>query len=389
MNRQFNYTRALKAEAIETANEFKILCVTGPRQSGKTTFCKNLFKKTKYINLEDPDMAGFARDQPRKFLSACKGRTILDEVQRVPELFNYLQGWVDKQGQNGQFILTGSSNFLLQEGISQSLAGRVGYIELLPFSQSELSINDAADDDVTSAIFRGGYPVVVTGKTSAARWNDNYIKTYIEKDLRLLRNIGSLSTFNRFLRVCAGRASQLLNLSSIANEIGVDVKTIDAWISVLEMSYIVYRLPPYHVNFNKRVIKSPKLYFYDTGVLCHLLGIRSASALASSRHYGEIFENFIVTEIVKNRKNHEQSGDVFFFRDSVGNEVDVVIDRGDSLVPIEIKSARRINSGDLRGVRWFNRFLRQSGGMLLYGGKDEKSFDDDLVALPFYEVMNL
>lgn len=389
MNKRFNYSRALKAEAIETANEFKILCVTGPRQSGKTTFCKSLFKKTKYINLEDPDMARFARDQPRKFLSACKSRTILDEVQRVPELFNYLQGWVDKRDHNGQFILTGSSNFLLQEGISQSLAGRVGYIELLPFSQSELSLNDAVADEISSAIFRGGYPVVVTGKTSAARWNDNYIKTYIEKDLRLLRNIGSLSTFNRFLRICAGRASQLLNLSAIANEIGVDVKTIDAWISVLELSYIVYRLPPYHVNFNKRVIKSPKLYFYDTGVLCHLLGIRSVSALASSKYYGEIFENFMVTEIVKNRKNHEQLGEIYFFRDSVGNEVDVVIDRGESLMPIEIKSSKRIHSGDLRGIRWFNRFMRQSGGILIYGGKDEKSFDDDLVALPYYDVMNL
>lgn len=378
--------RSLRAEAVQTAKEFKVLCVTGPRQSGKTTLCKQLFRNMQYVNLEDLDVATEARTDPRKFLNQFSKGAILDEVQRVPELFNYMQGIVDKRGKSKQFILSGSNNFLMQQSISQSLAGRVGYVELLPFSFGEIQKNKHTSDDLNKLIIHGFYPAVIMGKTDPFRWNENYIRSYIERDVRLLRNVGNLLAFNKFLKICAGRAAQIINLTTIANEVGVDVKTIDSWISVLESSYIVFRLAPYHVNFNKRVIKSPKLYFYDTGVLCYLLGLKSATALSRRRDYGAIFENFVIAEIKKNRMNKDQYGDLYFFRDSAGNEVDLVIDKGDALIPVEIKSSKKIDKDDQRGIKWFNKFFRQDGGIVLYAGNQNKTFDNGITQLNWKET---
>lgn len=381
--------RTLSEETFETAKEFKIVCVIGPRQSGKTTLCKQLFTEKAYVNLEDPDVLLFAKTNPRAFLAKYPKGAIFDEVQRIPELFNYLQGIVDSSDEMGQFILSGSNNFLMQQNISQSLAGRVGYIELLPFSLSELEASNIQNESLNKQMLEGFYPDIIRKKSSASRWISNYIRTYLERDVRLIRNIGDILVFSKFLKICASRTSQLLNISSIAKEIGVEHKTLDAWMSVLESSYILYRLPPYFNNFNKRLIKSSKIYFYDTGIVCHLLGIRSVEGLQKSNYYGAIFENFIISEIIKNRKNKEQFGEVYFYRDSTGNEVDVLIENEGSLIPIEIKSAVKIQKEHHKNLKWFQKVFRQEGGILLYAGNENESFPNEIEQLSWTNVKDL
>ncbi len=381
--------RALTEETFETAKEFKIVCVIGPRQSGKTTLCKQLFTEKAYVNLEDPDVLLVAKTNPKVFLAKYQKGAIFDEVQRIPELFNYLQGIVDSSDEMGQFILSGSNNFLMQQNISQSLAGRVGYIELLPFSLSELEASNIQNESLNKQILEGFYPDIIRQKSSASRWITNYIRTYLERDVRLIRNIGDILVFSKFLKICASRTSQLLNMSSIAKELGVEHKTLDAWLSVLESSYILYRLPPYFNNFNKRLIKSSKIYFYDTGIVCHLLGIRSEEGLQKSNYYGAIFENFIVSEIIKNRKNKEQFGEVYFYRDSTGNEVDVLIENEGNLIPIEIKSAVKIQKEHHKNLKWFQKVFRQEGGILLYAGNENESFPNEIEQLSWTNVKDL
>lgn len=381
--------RALTEETFETAKEFKIVCVIGPRQSGKTTLCKQLFTEKAYVNLEDPDVLLVAKTNPKAFLAKYPKGAIFDEVQRIPELFNYLQGIVDSSDEMGQFILSGSNNFLMQQNISQSLAGRVGYIELLPFSLSELEASNIQNESLNKQILEGFYPDIIRQKSNASRWISNYIRTYLERDVRLIRNIGDILVFSKFLKICASRTSQLLNMSSIAKELGVEHKTLDAWLSVLESSYILYRLPPYFNNFNKRLIKSSKIYFYDTGIVCHLLGIRSVEGLQKSNYYGAIFENFIVSEIIKNRKNKEQFGEVYFYRDSTGNEVDVLIENDGSLIPIEIKSAVKIQKEHHKNLKWFQKVFRQEGGILLYAGNENESFPNEIEQLSWTNVKDL
>lgn len=381
--------RALTEETFETAKEFKIVCVIGPRQSGKTTLCKQLFTEKTYVNLEDPDVLLVAKTNPKAFLSKYPKGAIFDEVQRIPELFNYLQGIVDSSDEMGQFILSGSNNFLMQQNISQSLAGRVGYIELLPFSLSELEASNIQNETLNKQILEGFYPDIIRKKSSASRWITNYIRTYLERDVRLIRNIGDILVFSKFLKICASRTSQLLNMSSIAKELGVEHKTLDAWLSVLESSYILYRLPPYFNNFNKRLIKSSKIYFYDTGIVCHLLGIRSVEGLQKSNYYGAIFENFIISEIIKNRKNKEQFGEVYFYRDSTGNEVDVLIENEGILIPIEIKSAVKIQKEHHKNLKWFQKVFRQEGGILLYAGNENESFPNEIEQLSWTNVKDL
>ncbi len=381
--------RALTEETFETAKEFKIVCVIGPRQSGKTTLCKQLFTEKAYVNLEDPDVLLFAKSNPKAFLAKYPKGAIFDEVQRIPELFNYLQGIVDASDETGQFILSGSNNFLMQQNISQSLAGRVGYIELLPFSLSELEVSNQRNESLNQQMLEGFYPDIIRKKSSASRWITNYIRTYLERDVRLIRNIGDILVFSKFLKICASRTSQLLNMSSIAKELGVEHKTLDAWLSVLESSYILYRLPPYFNNFNKRLIKSSKIYFYDTGIVCHLLGIRSVEGLQKSNYYGAIFENFIVSEIIKNRKNKEQFGEVYFYRDSTGNEVDVLIENEGNVIPIEIKSAGKIQKEHHKNLKWFQKVFRQEGGVLLYAGNENESFPNEIEQLSWTNVKDL
>ncbi|MBI2257908.1 MAG: ATP-binding protein [Flavobacteriia bacterium] len=380
--------RALIEEAKQVADEFKIVCVTGPRQAGKTTLCKLAFPEKSYVSLEDPDVLIKVIENPRAFLNQYKKGAILDEVQNVPILFNYLQGIVDNKSENNQFVLSGSNNFLMQTSISQSLAGRVGYIELLPFTLQEIKDNNL-NRSLLQHILEGFYPAIVTKKSSYKRWTENYIKTYIERDVRQIRNIGNILVFHKFLKICAGRAGQLLNVSSISKDIGVDVKTIEAWLGVLESSYIVFRLAPLHPNFNKRVIKSPKLYFYDTGVLCSLLGIKSIESLEKSNNYGAIFENFILAEVTKNRKNKQQDGNLYFFRDSIGNEVDLVIEKEVSYLPVEIKATSKFNKEQLRNLKWFQKVFRQDGGLLVNAGTENLSFEKVMNLVGWEEVKEL
>jgi hypothetical protein len=380
--------RSLIAEAEQTAKEFKIVCVTGPRQSGKTTLCRQVFKSKPYVSLEDPDIAAQAIKDTHGFLNQYKNGAVLDEAQRVPQLFNYLQTIVDSKRGNGQFVLSGSNNFLMQDNISQTLAGRVGYIELLPLSLNELNPGKTAIT-MEERILQGFYPAVVTRQSTYKRWFPNYIKTYVERDVRMIRNIGNIILFNKFLKLCAGRAAQLLNINNLANEVGVDNKTIQAWLAVLESSYIAYLLPPYHQNFSKRVIKSPKLYFYDTGLLCSLLNITSVEGLKKSPQYGALFENFIVSELKKNRSNKEQFGSLFFFRDSSGNEVDVIIENEDGLKPIEIKSSKKTDLSQFKNLKWFQKVFRQEGGILIYAGEKENQFQNGIGVLGWKEIAGL
>jgi predicted AAA+ superfamily ATPase len=345
--------------------QFKAVAVTGPRQSGKTTLVKKVFKEKAYVNLENPDLRQFAREDPRGFLSNYPDGAILDEVQRVPELFSYLQQILDEKEQNGSFILTGSNNFLLNSNISQSLAGRVGYLFLLPLDIGE--INPGANMS-NQLIFKGGYPEIYQKDIDPKKYYDNYIRTYVERDVRLLKNITDLYTFERFLRLCAGRTGQLLNMSSLAADVGVDVKTIGSWLGVLEASFIAFRLYPYHENYNKRIVKMPKLYFYDTGLASALMGIEDVSQLNIHPLRGGLFENLVVVDFLKRLYNNGKQNNLYFWRDNIGNEVDLLIKKGANRYPVEIKSAQTISDEFFKGIRYWNKLTNTEGGYLVYAG---------------------
>ena len=345
--------------------QFKAVAVTGPRQSGKTTLVKKVFKEKAYVNLENPDLRQFAREDPRGFLSNYPDGAILDEVQRVPELFSYLQQILDEKEQNGSFILTGSNNFLLNSNISQSLAGRVGYLFLLTLDIGE--INPGANMS-NQLIFKGGYPEIYQKDIDPKKYYDNYIRTYVERDVRLLKNITDLYTFERFLRLCAGRTGQLLNMSSLAADVGVDVKTIGSWLGVLEASFIAFRLYPYHENYNKRIVKMPKLYFYDTGLASALMGIEDVSQLTIHPLRGGLFENLVVVDFLKRLYNNGKQNNLYFWRDNIGNEVDLLIKKGANRYPVEIKSAQTISDEFFKGIRYWNKLTNTEGGYLVYAG---------------------
>ncbi|MBY0434513.1 MAG: ATP-binding protein [Cyclobacteriaceae bacterium] len=355
-------------------SSFKAIAITGPRQSGKTTLTKSFFPEKPYVTLENPKDRNLALADPVNFLSAFQRGAILDEVQKAPELFSYLQGILDASDEKGKFILTGSNNFLLLESISQSLAGRVGYLDLLPFSIHESEICPTPPTTLEEHIFLGGYPSLVHDRTIPEDWFAGYVRTYVERDVRLVKNISDLNTFQRFLYLCAGRIGQQINLTNLANDTGVDYKTIQSWLSVLQASYIVYTLPPYYKNFNKRLTKTSKLYFYDTGLACYLLGIKNASELTNHGYRGPLFENFIITELLKNRYNKGQRSNLFYWRDSSGNEIDVLIDSGSTQIPVEIKSAATLNMDFFKGLNYWKKLTGQAGGNLIYAGESGKQY---------------
>lgn len=375
--------REAEKELILLATQFKAVAVTGPRQSGKTTLVRMVFKDKPYANLENPDIRKFAMDDPRGFLSNYPDGAILDEVQRAPELFSYLQQILDEKEENGLFILTGSNNFLLQDNISQSLAGRVGYLFLLPLTLAEMNAGESQNDEL---LFRGGYPELYQKKTDPVKYYANYIRTYIERDVRLLKNIADLYTFERFLRLCAGRTGQLLNMSSLAAEIGVDVKTIGSWIGVLEASFIIFRLQPYHKNFNKRIVKMPKLYFYDTGLATALMGVDNLSQLTIHPFRGSLFENMVVLDFLKRLYNNGKSNNLFFWRDNTGNEIDLLIKRENIRFPVEIKSGQTISDDFFKGIRYWNKLSQTQGGFLVYGGNEVQKRSDSITAVPLCKI---
>ena len=362
-------TREAAEIAIKKFKQYPIIAITGPRQSGKSTLAKFLFSNKPYLSLEDLDHRQFATDDPRAFLSQFIEGAILDEVQHCPDLFSYLQTHVDAQNKTGQFILTGSQQFGLTAKISQSLAGRVGFIQLLPFTLSELQNNKQAPSSLEDLLFTGLYPPIYDRKIQPNNWYSDYIMTYLERDVRQLIHIKDVQTFHRFLQMCAARSGQLLNLSSLAADCGITHNTAKSWISILETSYIVFLLTPHYQNFNKRLIKSPKLYFYDTGLICALLRIQQSEQLKTHPIRGQLFETWAISELIKHRFNQGLLSNLYFWRDSQGHEVDVIIENGNQLVPIEIKAGQTINADYFNSLKyWHDLTKSKQNGYLIYAG---------------------
>jgi len=351
---------------------FPIVTITGPRQAGKTTLAKMIFSGKPYASLEDPDVRQVARDDPRSFLERFPDGAVLDEIQRCPDLLSYLQTIVDEDGRMGLFILTGSQQFGLLSRITQSLAGRTAFVELLPFSFTELKQSGKAPDSLDEMLIKGGYPPLYDRDIPIRAWFGAYVTAYIERDVRQVLKVQELETFQRFVRLCAGRTGQLLNLSSLSVECGITHNTAKAWLSVLEASYIVFRLPPHHSNFNKRLVKMQKLYFYDTGLVSWLLGIQTPQQLETHPLRGNIFETFIVAELIKCRLNSGERPNLYFWRDSNGNEVDVIIENGRGLIPLEIKSGKTVARDFFSGLE---KWMALAGDLslnptLIYGGSE-------------------
>ncbi len=367
-------TRIAENKLKQLSETFKGVCLTGPRQSGKTTLVKSLFNDKPYVSFENPDTKRFAIEDPRGFLEIYKHGAILDEIQKVPELFSYLQEVFDNTKKKGLFILTGSNNFLFQQSISQSLAGRIASHVLLPFSIDELKRGNWLDEDDNKLILHGFYPPVYDQSIPPTDWYPNYIFTYIEKDVRQLKNITNLRTFERFLSIVAGRCGQELNMSSISNETGIDVKTVQSWISILESSYIVYLLKPHHKNFNKTVIKRPKLYFYDTALAASLLGITSISQLVTHPLKGALFENMVISEFVKYKSNPALSLNLYYWRDKTGHEIDLIIDISGNLIPVEIKSSKTIITDFFKNIKYWQNLSGQKKSYLLYAGNQQQKW---------------
>lgn len=352
---------------------FPIVTITGPRQSGKTTLSKIIFSDRPYRSLEDPDIRQAATDDPRGFLERFPDGAVLDEVQRCPHLLSYLQTMVDADGRMGLFILTGSQQFGLLSGITQSLAGRTSFVELLPFSLSELADAGLVPGNLDEMLLKGGYPPLYNRDVSVHAWFSAYVTAYIERDVRQVLKVQELETFQRFVKLCAGRTGQLLNLSSLAADCGITHNTAKSWISVLEASYIVFQLRPHSANFNRRLVKAPKLYFFDAGLVCWLLGIQTPQHLETHPLRGNVFETFVVAELVKSRLNNGERPDMYFWRDSNGNEVDVVVEAGVQLIPVEIKSGKTVARDFFSGLDRWKALAgsRAQSPTLIYGG-DEK-----------------
>lgn len=381
--------RDILSEAKFTLSQFRAVCITGPRQSGKTTLGKMLFKGKPYISFENPDNQAAADADITGLMKKYSKGAIFDEVQRAPHVFRQLQGMLDSNTKRGQYILTGSNNFLIQEQVSQSLAGRAGYLELLPLSFSELQKAGLAKENIAAHILAGGYPEIWSENLNAFKWMSSYVQTYLQRDVRLVKNIANLGTFNRFIMLCANYAGQILNRDELAKMLGVDNKTILSWLGVLESSYIIYQLQPWHNNLNKRIIKSPKLYFYDTGLLCCLLNIGSQQSLLKHDRYGAIFENWCITEIKKNRANAGLSGGMHYFRDSAGNEIDLILEKNNETIAIEIKATKKPANTDLQGLKYWNKYQPRTSSVLLYTGAREEMLHEHMGIVPWTAISNI
>jgi uncharacterized protein len=354
--------------------QFPVVVITGPRQSGKTTLIKNIFPSYNYFNLENPETLTRIESDPASFVKEFGQKTVIDEVQRYPQLLSYIQAAVDEQKKMGSFILSGSENLLLSEKVNQSLAGRAAYVELYPLAVEELKDADLSKKNVYSQVFTGFYPALYAQEIDIIDYYNQYIATYVERDLKQISSIANLSLFRKFLALLSGRIGQLINLSSLANDTGVSVSTIENWISILEASYLIFRLQPHYKNFGKRYIKSPKLYFTDTGLVCRLLKISSVKELKTHYLIGGLIENLIIMEIKKYLANYQSSSDLYFFRDSNNNEVDLIIDQGLQQIPIEIKAGGTFSKNYLKGILYWQKLAKKSKqakaptGYIIYTG---------------------
>lgn len=368
--------REIEPYILKLAKEYGVVSITGPRQSGKTTIVKSLFPKYEYINLEyladydriKADMSGF--------IANTKKGVIIDEIQKLPELLSYIQVSIDETYKAGKFIITGSQNLLLSEKVSQSLAGRVGIVELLPLSISELNKKKLFKENYLEAIINGFYPGVYSPKRNPSIYYKNYLHTYVERDVRSIKNVGNLSTFNRFLQLLAGRIGQLINLTEIGGLLGIDKKTVSSWISILEASYIIIRLQPYFNNYGKRITKSPRIYFTDVGLATHLLKIERRNELMNYHGLGALYENMIIMDMYKYISNIGSSTGLYFYRDSKGHEVDLIVDTGITQIPVEIKASSTFNKEFLKGLNYFSNLSKYKGiKYVMYSGRDITSIE--------------
>ncbi len=369
--------RELELVLREAAAEYSVVAVLGPRQSGKTTLTQMTFPHHRYITLEDLEHRSLAQADPKKFLKELpyESGIILDEIQHVPDLLSYIQVMVDKEKKRGYFILTGSHNILLNQVISQSLAGRIALLTLLPLSISELNSANLLPEKIETLVFQGSYPQIYSDNPTISRLYKNYIKTYIERDVRLIQNISNLLTFNRFIKLCAGRIGQILNLTSLANDCGISQSTAKAWLNLLEASYIIFLLHPYYNNFGKRLIKAPKLYFIDTGLACSLLNIKNEEELATHYIQGNIIESCIISDLLKQYYNFDQSPALYFWRDQTGHEFDCILDTQPSPTPLEIKSSKTVIAEYFKNIqRWQSITNNSSPAYVVYGGHENQSW---------------
>ena len=369
--------RILESSLINYASKFPVVAVIGPRQSGKTTLTQKTFPNHKYFSLESPDVLEFVRNDPRGLLEKDYGSAgiILDEFQNEPKILSYIQGIVDSNRRPGYFIITGSHNFLMNQAITQSLAGRVALLTLLPLSIKELYNAKLLTNDPDVSIFNGGYPDIFSSNITATEFYPNYTKTYVERDVRQLTNVVNLSDFQKFMRLCAGRIGQILNVSSLANDCNISVPTANAWLSILQASYVIYLLQPHSQNFSKRLIKSPKLYFYDMGLACWLLRIESIEQLSDHYLRGGLFESLIISEFYKAFYNNGKEPSIYFWRDSHGREVDCLLDYGTRLIPVEIKSGKTINQRFFDGLEYWCNLAQvdPKNGCVVYGGTEKQT----------------
>ncbi len=366
--------REIQKSIRKYLGKYPVLAVTGPRQSGKTTMLKAMLTDYRYVSLENPDIRSFAEDDPNGFLKIFDKHVIFDEVQRVPSLFSYIQTIVDESKIMGQFILSGSQNFNLMQNISQSLAGRVALFKLFPFDFSELKSEGLLDNDYISAMIKGFYPAIFDRQISSKVFYSNYVQTYVQRDVSELISIKDARLFQNFLGLCATRAGQILNISSIATECGISQPTAKAWLSALERSYIVFQLYPYFENFSKRIVKSPKLYFLDTGLLSFLLNIYEKEQLISHPLKGNIFENMMVAEFVKSMNHNYDTIEIWFWRDSAGHEIDLIIKEGINLSLVEFKAGMTIMPDMFKGIKWFSDLYSDkiNKKIIVYGGDENQ-----------------
>jgi predicted AAA+ superfamily ATPase len=380
--------RELSIELVKVLKEYPVVTILGPRQSGKTTLARETLPDYLYCNLESPENREYARQDPKTFLKQFKGPVILDEIQRVPELLSYIQVIVDEKKVNGQFVLTGSHQLILRESITQSLAGRTSILELLPFSISELKEAGIEFDTFEEYILNGFLPRIYDQNQRPTPAYSNYFQTYVERDVRLLINLKDVTLFEKFIRLLAGRVGQIFDYSSIAGDVGVDAKTIKNWLSILEASYIIYKLNPYFENFGKRVIKSPKYYFFDVGLLAFVLGIEDLRHIKRDPLIGSIFENLVVIEALKNRLNKGKISNLYFYRDEKKNEIDLLAVQGREITSVEIKSSSTYSTSLTEGLLKFKKNNPQVvQSILIYSG-DEKLVGENLLAINFRHTSN-
>ncbi len=375
--------RELSKSIIHTLDKYPIIALTGPRQSGKTTLLKEMFPDFKYVSLEKPDIREFAQTDPNGFLKEYPSPVIFDEVQRVPALFSYIQTIVDELGLMGQYILSGSQNFLLMQSITQSLAGRVAIFKLFPFDNQELKSGGLLHSDYLKNIVYGFYPAIYDRQIHPKTYYSNYVQTYIQRDVSELISIKDKGIFQNFLSLCATRAGQLLNMNAIAKECGISQPTVKSWISALESSYIIFTLQPFHENFSKQIVKTRKLYFYDSGLLCHLLRINDPDQIRTHPIKGSLFENMMVAEYVKRMHHKSEMQDIWFWRDSAGHEVDLLVQDGLSLKLVEIKSTQTISTDLFKGLFYFEKQSKKNNleKVVVYAGSDsQKRSNVDIIS---------